>query len=275
MRIHIAFSTVYAYDRPSKAIVQRLRLTPRAHEGQHVSAWRIETDTDSRLKSGEDAFGNIIHMLSVAGPIESLAVNVIGDVETTNTNGIVRGTVERLPEEVYLRETPLTACDDALGIFARRAARGSERDELSVLHRLLAAIHDELTFDTQPTTSLTTAAEAFAMRSGVCQDLTHIFLACARHLRIPARYVSGHFLRADGLTEQEASHAWAEAKIPGLGWVGFDPANGICPTDAHVRVATALDYLGAAPVRGSRLGGGEEKLTVGVHVSDGSRQAQS
>ena len=87
----------------------------------------------------------------------------------------------------------------------------------------------------------------------MCQDLTHIFIAAARSLAIPARYIGGHFHRADGVTEQEAGHAWAEAFVPDLGWVAFDPANGICATDAHVRVAVGLDYLGAAPVRGSAM----------------------
>ena len=87
----------------------------------------------------------------------------------------------------------------------------------------------------------TTAAEAFKLQRGVCQDLTHIFIAAARQLGIPARYIGGHFWRADGVTEQEAGHAWAEAYVDNLGWVGFDPANGICTTDAHVRVAVGLD----------------------------------
>jgi transglutaminase-like putative cysteine protease len=98
----------------------------------------------------------------------------------------------------------------------------------------------------------TTAAEAFDKKSGVCQDFAHLFIACARELSIPARYVSGYFLRSDGEGHQPASHAWAEAHVDDLGWVGFDPAHGLSPDDAYVRVAAALDYLGAAPVRGAR-----------------------
>jgi len=108
----------------------------------------------------------------------------------------------------------------------------------------------------------------------VCQDLAHIFLATARHLDIPSRYVSGYFHRADGVVEQEAGHAWVEAHVPGLGWVGFDPANGISTTEAHVRVAIGLDYLAAAPVRGSRVGGGVEALGVRLRVDQGGRLSQ-
>src|ERR1051326_4848730 len=134
-----------------------------------------------------------------------------------------------------------------------------------------------MTFDPDPTHAATTAAEAFALKRGVCQDLTHIFLAGARSIRLPARYSGGYFHRNDGIIDQEAGHAWAEAFVPALGWVAFDPTNGISATDAHVRVAVGLDYLGAAPVRGTRFGGGGEALDVAVRVSEvgGQRQSQS
>jgi transglutaminase-like putative cysteine protease len=105
--------------------------------------------------------------------------------------------------------------------------------------------------------------------------LTHIFIAAARNLGIPARYVSGYFHRVDGVVEQDAGHAWVEAKLPELGWVGFDPTNGISTTEAHVRVAIGLDYLGAAPIRGSRRGGGGEKLDVRLRVDTRRRQVQT
>jgi transglutaminase-like putative cysteine protease len=156
--------------------------------------------------------------------------------------------------------------------FAREA-RAS--DDLATLHALLARIHGDMTYDTAPTRSDTTAAEAFALKRGVCQDLTHVFLAAARHLGIASRYVGGYFRRSDGVVDQEAGHAWAEAHVPSIGWVAFDPANGICTTDSHVRVAVGLDYLGAAPVRGTRYGGGAESMAVRVHVDQAARQVQS
>ena len=136
-------------------------------------------------------------------------------------------------------------------------------------------LNGDITYDTNPTGSNTTAAEAFSLRRGVCQDLTHIFIAACRSLAIPARYVGGHFHRSDGVTSQEAGHAWAEAFVPDLGWVAFDPTNGISATEAHVRVAIGLDYLGAAPVRGTRTGGGQETLTVAVNVDQAMRQSQN
>ena len=134
---------------------------------------------------------------------------------------------------------------------------------------------EHVTFDEDPTNSGTSAAEAFALKRGVCQDYAHIFIACARTGGVPARFVAGHFLRSDGMVQQQAGHAWAEAFVPDLGWVGFDAANGICTTDAHARIAIGLDYLGAAPVRGTRYGGGAETLTVAVKVDQAGRQGQS
>ena len=178
---------------------------------------------------------------------------------------MVRGAVERFPPLVFLRETALTRCDTALRTFAEQAGQGANL--LDRLHALLATVHQEMTFETARTDSGTSAAEAFALRHGVCQDLAHIFVGAARWLGAPARYVSGHLARGDGQIDQEAGHAWAEAYVEGLGWVGFDPANGVCPTDAYVRVATGLDYLGAAPVRGSRYGGSGEHLEVKLRVT--------
>jgi transglutaminase-like putative cysteine protease len=148
-------------------------------------------------------------------------------------------------------------------------------DTLGFLHALLLQINDHMTFDTDPTSSGTSAAEAFALKRGVCQDYAHIFIACARNAGVPARYVSGHLLRSDGMVAQDAGHAWAEAHVEKLGWVGFDATNAVCTTDAHVRVAVGLDYLSAAPVRGTRYGGGKEILEVAVRVDQAGRQSQS
>jgi transglutaminase-like putative cysteine protease len=274
MRIRIAHETRYRYEYPVRSIIQLLRMTPRGHAGQHVVQWRIEPDTDGRLRMEEDAIGNIVQVFSADGPLDELSIRVSGEVETTDTAGLVSNTPERLPDLYYLRDTPLTASDEAIRTMAESAAAGSS-EPLNTLHNLLGGIHGSMTFDVSPTDVGTTAIEAFRLKRGVCQDLTHIFIAAARHLAIPARYVSGYFMRNDGIVEQDAGHAWAEAKVPELGWVGFDPTNGICPTEAHVRVATALDYLGAAPIRGSRRGGGSEALDVKLRVESARRQTQS
>ena len=275
MRIHISHATQYHYDSAPSGVIQTLRLTPRNHDGQYVINWRIDVSEDCRLDQHEDSFGNIIHAFTADGPFTALRVAVDGEVETSVTHGIVRGAVERFPPSLFLRETSLTGIDAAIAEFAREVRGAGATDPLSVLHRLLEGVRSEIVYDTDPTQVGTTAAEAFALRRGVCQDLTHIFIAAARGLGIPARYIGGYFHRADGISRQEAGHAWAEAFVPDLGWIAFDPANGICGTDAHVRVAAGLDYLGAAPVRGTRYGGAGETLSVAVQVDQAARQVQS
>jgi transglutaminase-like putative cysteine protease len=268
MRIQVFHETVYRYGQPANGVIQTLRLTPRNHESQYVVDWRIDVSENCQLDQHEDAFGNLIHVFNVDGPLQELRVLAEGEVDTQDASGVVRGAIERFPPSLYLRETMLTTADPAIAEFAEATRIKSRPDVLSVLHALLERIHDDVAYDEEgPTNSSTTAAEAFALRRGVCQDFTHIFIAAARSLAIPARYIGGHFFRSDGAAVQEAAHAWAEAYVPDLGWVAFDAANGICATDAHVRIAVGLDYLGAAPMRGTRYGGGDEALDVTVRVS--------
>jgi len=277
MRIRISHATTYRYDTPPKGVTQLLRLTPRNHDGQYVVDWRIDLSEDCQLHRHDDAFGNITHAFTADGPFNELTVAVYGDVETQDTHGLVQGTIERFPPAMFLRETDLTQPDSAIVNFAEgvRASAAAGGDTVALLHTLMRELNREITFDTSPTQTVTTAAQSFALRRGVCQDLTHIFIAAARQLGIPTRYIGGHFWRADGVTAQEAGHAWAEAHVDNLGWVGFDPTNGISTTEAHVRVAVGLDYLGAAPVRGTRYGGGGESLQVAVQVEQARQQAQT
>lgn len=263
MRIRIDHSTRYAYARPARFIVQMLRLTPRSSEGQQVNDWRIETDVDARLRRTEDAFGNIVHSLYTERPTDTLTIRVMGQVSTVDTGGLLRGLPERLSPVVFLRDTPLTQADGAITELAHTMGEGGS---LERMHRLMGAIHRDVAFVVGATSASHTAADAFAMKRGVCQDHAQIFISAARRLGVPARYISGHLNRSDGQHDQDAAHAWAEAWIDGLGWVGFDPANGICPTDQYVRVAAGLDALGATPIRGTSYGGGQESLTVALHV---------
>jgi transglutaminase-like putative cysteine protease len=275
MRLRISHLTSYRYEQPATSVIQMLRLTPRNHDGQYVARWRIDVSTDCRLDQHEDAFGNVTHAFTADGPFSELAVTVEGGVETRDTQGIVRGAVERFPPALYLRETALTSPDEKIAAFAAACRDDANGKVLGLLHLILERLHRDMTYDTDPTHAATTAARAFGLGRGVCQDLTHVFIAAARSLGIPARFVGGYFHRDDGVREQDAGHAWAEAFVPELGWVAFDPANGLCATDAHVRVAVGLDYLGAAPLRGTRYGGAGEALAVKVRVDQAARQSQN
>jgi transglutaminase-like putative cysteine protease len=275
MRLCISHLTSFRLERPATGMIQMLRLTPRNHEGQYVADWRIDVSADCHLDQHEDAFGNITHAFTVEGPIGELSVLAEGEVETRDTQGIVRGTVERFPPSLYLRETALSRADADIAGFAAGARGSADGDVLALLHRMLDRLHADITCDTDATVPVG-AADAFARKRGCCRDFAHIFIAASRSLGIPARYISGYFRRDSGEPDLQTGHAWAEAFVPGLGWVAFDAANGVCATDAHVRVAVGLDDLGAAPLRGTSYGGGGgEVRTVKVVVDQARQQSQS
>jgi transglutaminase-like putative cysteine protease len=274
MRLRIFHETAYRYETPANRAIQTLRLTPRGHDGQFVINWRIDIDHDCRLDAAADPFGNRVHSFTVEGPLEGLTITAEGEIETHDTHGLITGQVERFPPVVFLRDTALTTADAAIRTLATEVAESAGPSRLPILHALTEAIRDKMRFDASRTDSGTSAIEAFTLGHGVCQDFAHIFIAAARYLGIPARYVGGYMFRIDEANDQDAGHAWAEALVDDLGWVGFDPANGISPTDAHIRVAAGLDYLGAAPVRGTRYGGSGESLSVRVTITPGGRSGR-
>jgi transglutaminase-like putative cysteine protease len=270
MRIRIRHATSYTYDEPAYGVIQALRLTPANHEGQQVLSWRVDVDVDGVMRESQDAFGNVLHLFYADGAVNRLTVRVTGEVEVRETAGVVRSAPEPLAPNVFLRSTPLTEADAALGEWADGIDDG---DPLARLHLLMEQLQERLQFDTSATGVETSAATAFRQGHGVCQDYAHIFISAARRLGIPARYVSGHLSRPE-IGEQKAAHAWAEAYIPELGWTGFDPTNGVCPDQTYLRVAVGLDYLDAAPLRGARRGGGQERLSVTVLAREAVRQRQ-
>ncbi|CCQ73578.1 transglutaminase family protein [Magnetospira sp. QH-2] len=273
MHITIDHETVYSYDSPVSYSIQSLRLTPQPFDGQILRKWSVEAQGAGQLQAFADSFGNVTHTLVIDRPHDEVRIHVRGQVDTTDTHGVVRGTMEPFPPLFYLRTTEQTKSDGAIRALAKVAESASE-NTLDCLHRLMGAIRDAIDYQTGETESSTSAVEALANGAGVCQDHAHVFIAAARSLEIPARYVSGYLLHTDSGEETEASHAWAEALVPNIGWIAFDVANRVCATDHYVRVGVGLDYREAAPVRGVRRGGGEEALAVTVRVaqSGGSNQ---
>ena len=274
MRLRIAHSSVYRYDPPAAGVIQVLRLTPRNHEGQYVQRWHIDVVPDARLAAHEDAFGNITHVFTADGPLDELRVEVDGEVETQNANGVVRGSVERFPPSLFLRDTALTQADGAIRDFAQKIRDTSGGVVLAQLHGLLDRLFEDFAGDSRRTASAAApeknAAEAFAHKHGASEDfrprIWRISSSAPRARSAFRPVTSAAISAAPTSADADTSHAWAEAYVPDLGWVGFDPSNGCCPTDAHVRVAIGLDSLGAAAVRGTRFGVGAETLAVAIRV---------
>ncbi|HWE76801.1 MAG TPA: transglutaminase family protein [Stellaceae bacterium] len=269
MRLAIRHTTAYRYSQPITYAIQALRLTPRPYEGFNVISWRVRGEGRHELPSFVDGYGNIVHCHTVNRAHDHAAIVVEGDVETSASDGIVRGAVETLPPLFYLRPTRQTAIDEAIRTLALSVSgKGYDR-----LLAWMEAVRAQVDYRTGTTDAATTAAEALRAGAGVCQDHAHLFIAGARAMGIPARYVGG-YLWTGGDGAGEASHAWAEAYLADFGWIGFDPSNRCLPGEAYVRASIGLDYWSAAPVRGVRRGPGEESLAVEVKVRESSQQQQ-
>lgn len=273
MRLKIAHTTEYLYDQPVPYSLQRLRLTPPDTQAQKVTSWAITVDGATIEAGYADQYGNRTELVSTEGGEHVIRITAAGEVETSDRSGVFGAHQGFCPLWLFLRETARTKP----GKLTRELSRGLKGDsELATMHALMETIHENVEYIPGSTDTDTTAEQALEAKSGVCQDHAHIFITAARLLDIPARYVSGYLLM-DETTEQVATHAWGEAFLPGLGWVGFDPSNKICPDERYVRIATGLDYRDAAPISGMRLGTAGEDLTVSltVEATQGQTQGQA
>ncbi|MBO6756216.1 MAG: transglutaminase family protein [Roseibium sp.] len=270
MRLTVRHTTRYRYDSPLANAMQQLRLTPNSGAGQTISEWAIDAPGIHRATTYRDAFDNLVHMVSSDKTIEQVEITARGVVDTDDIHGVIGFERGAAPTRIFTRVTPLTRANQAI---RRLANHVNAEDPVSGFHDLMATIREKVDYKVGVSETHATAVSALAAGEGVCQDHAHIFIAAARAIGYPARYVSGYLL----LEEEQASeahHAWAEVFVPDLGWVGFDISNGICPTDHYIRLTTGLDSRSAAPIRGIRFGGTDENLQVEVDVLQSASQQQ-
>ena len=266
MRLKITHVTTYSYDAPVEYALQQLRLIPKSGHGQGVITWSSAISGGAKQLEFDDQFANHTELVMVDPGATRIEIVSEGDVEVEDRGGVVGKHRGPAPLWLFREPTALTAPGANLRQLAsgiKGAAKAVEG--IDPLHALSAEISGAVAYETGRTDAGTGAEEALAAGHGVCQDHAHIMIAAARLLGYPARYVSGYLLM-DGQVEQDASHAWAEVWTEGLGWVGFDVSNGICPDARYVRVATGCDYRDAAPIHGLRHGAGDEHLHVTLQV---------
>ncbi|WP_146346222.1 transglutaminase family protein [Phaeobacter marinintestinus] len=263
MRLKISHTTSYHYDAPVPYALQQLRLRPKSRAEQTVLSWDLSVENGHQQLSFEDEHANTVDLISFEPGVSNITVHCEGEVEVTDTNGVVGKHSGYVPLWLFKRATPLTRAGSQLRALAASLER--TENDLSDLHALSALVLERLPYSTQQESAELSAEQALNVGHGVCQDHAHVFIAAARHLDFPARYVSGYLMMNDRV-DQDASHAWAEVHVDGLGWVGFDISNAMSPDARYVRVATALDYHGAAPVSGMRFGAASEALNVKLQV---------
>ena len=262
MRLKISHHTEYRYDFPIPYGLQRLRLVPQNGPTQTVASWELAIEGARDEVRFVDHFGNETRLVSMEGEPRVVAVEARGVVETTNANGVSGPHRGFTPLWLYGQATPLTEAGELIHALAAGVPEGNDIERL---HRLMAAIAEQVAYVPGATDTATGAESALQLRSGVCQDHAQIFVSAARLMGFPARYVSG-YLMMDATNEQAASHAWAEAHVDALGWLAFDVANHMSPDERYVRLAVGRDYKDATPVSGIRLGQALERLAVRITV---------
>jgi transglutaminase-like putative cysteine protease len=263
LRLSIHHLTRYDFDEPVAHGLQRLRLTPKSTSGQRVAEWSMALEGATLQAEYDDQNHNRTTLISLLPGTRELTVTCTGVVETADSAGVIGRHAGHLPLWHFLDQTAATRPGPRMRALV--AGLPVEDDSVATLHRLSAGVLEAVEYATGHTDVGTSAEEALGSGRGVCQDHAQIFVACARMLGVPARYVSGYLMMNDRI-EQEAGHAWAEAHVEGLGWVGFDVSNGISPDQRYVRVATGRDYREAAPVTGISYGARDHAMHVRLAV---------
>ena len=265
MRLYVRHTTRYDYLHPVVHGLQRLRLRPKSTHGQQVIEWDMRMDGATPEVAYDDEHHNHVSLVTLDAGVTRLEVTCAGIVDTVDNAGVIGQHAGYMPLWCFLRPTDLTRPGPRTRALAGKFPKGSG-NTVATLHELSAAVLDAMAYDAGKTDSTTSAEDALAAGHGVCQDHAHVFIAACRLLDMPARYVSG-YLMLDDRIRQEAGHAWAEAHVDGLGWVGFDVSNAMCPDERYIRVATGCDYAEAAPVTGFAVGAGHADMHVELAVA--------
>ena len=279
MRVKITHRTEYRYDEPIAYALQRIRLMPCGGATQKVVAWKVTVEGAREEVRFADHFDNDTRLISLEGEPRVIVIEASGEVETYNKAGVTGFQRGFAPLWLFMRETEATAPDDKTKALAAAVGEGAD---VGRLHQLMALIGEPAAAadGAAPAAASTAqvqangdgqdqvqqgggAGAASAATSASGQRQAETFIAAARLLGFPARYVNGYLL-PEGVAEKAARHAWAEAHVDGLGWVGFDVANLMSPDENYVRVATGRDHRDAMPVSGIRLGQADERLAVAI-----------
>ena len=285
VRYAIEHVSRYRYASRVRRCAMLLCLEPRGDRGQRLLHFGIETRPSGGLSRERDGFGNVRHVLDVHEGHRVLEITARSTVESAPAPVLP----ERLGASAW-REThalgtsfadwefvhpsPLIPPTAALPAFVERHRIKPGRDPLESLGRLSETLHQRLFYVPGATSAESPVDHALRTDRGVCQDFAHVMIAIARSWGIPARYVSGYLhvtARTGDRVPDNATHAWVECRLPGLGWVGFDPTNRSLAGAGHVRIATGRDYRDVSPTRGIVHGGGEARLEVEVRVRTDDR----
>ena len=263
MKLKITHTTSYTYDEPVSYALQQVRLTPIDNPQQKVLNWDVTIEGGKTELTFLDQHKNHTMLVSAEPGETGIRIAASGEVETNDTAGVLGKVYGTAPLWHFQQHTRRTEPGKGTSRLAKMI--GKTDSLLDDLHALSKAVLEAVPYGQGDTFVGTTAEEALIAGGGVCQDHAQIFVTAARKAGVPARYVSGYLMMNDRV-DQDASHAWAEAHLDGLGWVGFDVSNGISPDERYVRLATGLDSRDAAPISGMRMGAANESMIVSLQI---------
>jgi transglutaminase-like putative cysteine protease len=268
VKLEIVHSTRYLYAGPIAETVMEVRLRPMDGAGQRCLEFSLELSSGINAHTYVDGYGNHVHYFNLVRPHHRLSVLSRSVVETGLEPDADPG--EELVQDFLRFRSPVK---DVEGVreLARRHAISDPSSHDSVersLDELTRTISRDFTYDRAVTNVYTVVDDVLALRAGVCQDFAHLFIAVARAMGVPARYVSGyiHFAGEKGVTT--ASHAWAEAWVASKGWIGYDATRPVRTSQNHVRLAVGRDYSDAAPTRGIYVGAAGSGMEVRVRTRE-------
>lgn len=262
MKLEIVHSTRYRYSSPIAESVMEVRLRPMDGNGQRCLDFEVDVSSGIKPRTYRDGYGNNVHYFNLVRPHTRLSVTSRSVVKTGLALDADAG--EELVHDFLRFRSPVK---DVPGVreIARRhpiADLGAGPAVEQALDILTMTISGEFAYDRAVTNVYSSVDEVLELRAGVCQDFAHLFIAVARAMGVPARYVSGYIHAPDAATA--ASHAWAEAWVPGKGWVGYDATHPVRTSENHVRLAVGRDYTDAAPTRGIYVGSATGTMEVSV-----------
>ena len=272
--------TRFRYNAPVRESVMELRMQPRSEGPQTLRSFQIATNPRAQLYAYTDHLGNAVYHFNMLREHEELRIEAQAVVEI----GQMRQLPEKLDALEWGRYNALNLGDDHFDMlepskFARTSPElesfmriadleKPDSDPLTALKTLQRTIYDSFEYQSGVTEVNSPIEVALEQRRGVCQDFAHIMTAIGRAWRIPCRYVSGYLYHKGSRDRSaaDATHAWVEAYLPSLGWVGFDPTNNIMACERHIRAAVGRDYSDVPPTRGTYKGGADSELSIAVSL---------
>jgi transglutaminase-like putative cysteine protease len=283
MLISLLHRTTFAYAGKAHDSFNEVRLRPLDDASQVCRGFELRTDPATQIRDYVDFYGNTVHYFDITAGHEKLVIEAVSEVETTPNAArpevpvVARseGESERELRAEFVVDSHFVPLDVSVWKEAQDALQAGRSDIWSDVRSICRHVYRTFAYRPRTTGVATLATDAIKLRSGVCQDFAHVALGMCRTSGIPARYVSGYFIKVERRPgEEEASHAWIEAFVPGHGWAAYDPTHDRAADDRYVKVACGRDYGDIRPVSGTYRGGKTRSLSVDVRLREAEAAAR-